>query len=188
MKWFLLFLVMLMMAGIGVGMARMNQRPFFIDENIGIGGLHTKIYGFQPYYLYSYERDGGLFVKVFYLQNKWLPKLLTLWLSGDYKGENLKPVDLVEENKVNTTLASREGVKRQLKFGQRINVWYVTGEKLGLSMAEEDRKICETSPRICQVNDWVKQKTETYSRFSRLGSIPWSVVLPVLTISNDLRL
>jgi hypothetical protein len=113
-KWILPGIgLVLVMAGLVVaGIRRVNQVPFFRDEKVGVGGLHAKVFEFQPYYLYSFEQKGGRFMKVLYLKNYWQPRVATLWLSGNYGETELEEVTTIPDT---------------LKFGKRHRDFFFLG-------------------------------------------------------------
>lgn len=178
----------LVAGSLGMGVSGLMRVPFYVDKGQSMSVTNLKLYAFQPVYLWSFEKKGGVFVKAFYL-GKWnLPRVADLWISGEHDGMKLNPAPYVKDKKRAGELARAADFEGQYKFGDRIRVDYVTGaveEKLAVI---RDDKFCEYSPRVCQVQEIARKNFPEYAKLSSRGWLSWKTPLPVLGIDSDLEL
>lgn len=177
-----MLLVLIGFVLLGVLVGKFVNPPFFADENISVGG-GTRVYKFFPVYLWSYEKDSRLAVKVFYLKHNKLPAIGDVWISGKYKGFSLEPVYYYDKSTDEILrLGSLGEVRGNFKFGERLGVEYITGYNLYGRELGKDSAACLSSPRICQVYDYVKSSENAFVEFSGTGKLPKGVLLPALQL------
>lgn len=178
----MVIIAVVVMCLLGIGIYRAQKIPFLINKNLSMSVTNLKLYTFQPIYLWAYEKNGGVFVKSLYI-GKWnMPYLATLWISGDYLGKRLEPVPYAKDGKKAGELGDVVAVMQRYKFGNRIRVEYVTGEVVPGLTSVVDERFCEQSPRVCQLNEIVKNGAGKYAR------MPFVLPVPVLAIMAELEL
>lgn len=184
---FLILMVFFVIVCIYLGINKLSQTPFFVNKGLVMGITNMKLYTFQPVYLWSYERNNGLYIKAFYLSKWYIPWLVDLWLSGDRDEIKLEKTVFVDENNKVEQINDFKSVQQKLKFGHRFRVEYVTGvEEYGLT-TQPMTEFCKETPRICQIQEFVRGNMDKYSAFSNGGLISTNTPLPVLGILMKLE-
>ncbi|MBU0998060.1 hypothetical protein KJ570_00790 [Patescibacteria group bacterium] len=159
---------------------------FFINEEFSIGEVGVRVYSFQPIFLRMYEENNGLFIRALYVDGKYRPRVVDLWLSGEWEGLNLDPVKYIGDKEL-VLLRNVGDLGGKILPGMRFKVEYITGEVVDGKEVDPNNNVCLNTSRICQVYYLVKRNLVEYKSFASTGVMSDNLRLPVLYLSKNIE-
>jgi len=160
--------------------------PLLIKEESSIAEVGVKLYSFTPIFLWMYEENNGLFIKVLYVDGNYRPRVINLWLSGEWEGSNLDSVIYAEDKKL-VPLRNVHDLDGKILPGTRFKVVYITGEVVDGREVDPNNNVCLNTPRICQVYYLVKDNLVEYKNFASTGVMSSNLRLPVLYLEKNIE-
>ena len=101
--------------------------PYFVDypHEINEGAMKWKFDLIKPIYLWSFQKDNGIYLKVIYRDKKGRITLADVFAAGSYKGIDLKRSVLSIKGKIIGDINDKN-YKYPFKFGDRIGIEYLS--------------------------------------------------------------
>jgi hypothetical protein len=184
-KYSIVILSAVIVAGcMGYGLSRLMKVSFFLRRANDISVMGFKIHSFQPIALGAYEKNGGLFLRVAYFDRAFIPRIVSIWISGKYKQINLDETYYLDNQGNTLFLKDVKTVDKLFKLGTRIRADIITGEKIDNAYNKEGEESCAGWERLCQLRDFVDTKKNIYENFWSIRILPMYEVLPVLNFAS----